>query len=126
MIIERFDARMVASQIQYLFARVPYSERELTAQTRERLCAPLLKRRENDLRIPFRFVRIRKLSFKFPEIENLAVEGNDEPAGSTHHRLIRARIKVDDGEPVVAEGRILIRPHGRPVRPAMLCRFIHP
>src|SRR3989344_3526713 len=125
MIIERLDARMVACKIERLFARVPYSERELTAQPHERLCAPLLKCRENDLRIPFRFVRIRKLALKFPEIENLAVEGNDEPTGSTHHRLIRAQVKGEDGEPVVAEGRILIRPHSRRVGSAMLCRFIH-
>src|SRR3989344_6455293 len=101
---------MVTRQIQCLFARVPYSERELAAEPRECLCAPLLKRRENDLRIPFRFIRVRKFALKFPEIENLAVEGNDEPSGSAHHRLIRAQVKVDDGEPVVAEGRILIRP----------------
>src|SRR3989344_5471033 len=125
MIIERLDARMVACKIERLFARVPYSERELTAQPHERLCAPLLKCRENDLRIPFRFVRIRKLALKFLEIENLAVEGDDEPTGSTHHRLIRAWIEVDDGESVVAEGRILIRPHSRPVRSAMLRCFIH-
>src|SRR3989344_760160 len=116
---------MIASQIQYLFTRVPNAESELSAEPRKRLCAPFLKRRENDLRIPFRFIWIGKLTLKFLEIEDLAVEGNGESAGSARHRLIRARIKVDDGEPVVAEGRILIRPHSRPVRSAMLRCFIH-
>ncbi len=105
-VVERLFAGAVARQKQRLALHVPNGERKHSVQACETIHAPALERFEDHLRIGLggeHGALALQLVAQLAKVIELAVVDNPASARYIRHRLVRALVQVDHGQPPVGE-----------------------
>src|SRR5947209_3829198 len=112
---------MVAGQEEPAPAEVRQGEGEHPAELLDALLAPLLVSVYDDLGVGVRHELVPfapQLLLQFEVVVHLAVVGDPQRPVLVRHRLVAA-LRVNDGEPAVAEGHVVAPQEPDPVRPAV-------